>query len=425
MFYLYIVLYVFFIGWLLIKRDIGAPLGIYVVWFSLYPLITILYFNVITSYIDISYVDSFDPWLIQQFTSCSVFALLGLLVSYMVSRKYWKVESYTLAVDYPRILSVFLLSGLFTFFGLYLLVLLKYKNIFFDNYVYQYIRVENFDPAVLKAVSMVTSVEIIFIIFFQSLMVFYMNRPHNKKLFIAMILLYAAVKFMVGSRLLLVVVFVSYYVTFLHKRVKIRFLYQILFVFCFIGFFMLFNLKRHGFESSALSGLMDLGLEFTYSSLSAINSIDFVASGNGLNILKLLNDFVFGLVPSVLLGGNKSDYINFVSWVDDIGGFKNISPVGGYYLVGQVYLYSHSVLFILLFFIVYGSMIAICYRNIFSKTNLWVRLISLQAVSFGLVFGIRTELWVLSKMWIQQFILIPVVLGILYTGMKFLLRVQR
>lgn len=301
-------------------------------------------------------------------------------------------------------------------------LVLKYRAIFLDGYVYQNLRLSGWDPAIQNAINTVTTVEIVFLICVQSYLLFCFSSSDARRLpafVFALMLIYFAIKIAIGSRILFVIFLLSIFYAQLARTVVFKRRHFVMTAIFAIPLFVLFNYIRNP-DGALLGALLDLGKEFVFASISALYSIDYAIEPTSPSLLQMVSDSVIAVVPSVFFGGAsvKEQYLIYEVWKESIGGYTQISPIGGYYLPGQVFLGSNSLLVVFMFFFLYSRLLVKGERLLYTSGNLWSRLVGLQIVTFGVVFGVRTELWILLKMYIQQMVLLTVFIGIAYTLVK-------
>ncbi|MDF6450830.1 hypothetical protein NMT55_25115, partial [Escherichia coli] len=72
--------------------------------------------------------------------------------------------------------------------------------------------------------------------------------------------------------------------------------------------------------------------EFLFATISSLYSINYVNIHNSPDTVGMLFDSIKGVIPSFLYGGSeiKKSMMTYEMWKSSIGGYRSISPVGGY-----------------------------------------------------------------------------------------------
>ncbi|MGE9761910.1 hypothetical protein [Pseudomonas sp. PDM20] len=389
------------------RKEIYQPISIYTLWLSLYPIVSIILLEHFPDSIP-EIVPKFANETIDRFKIISLTATTALVLSsYLPQIKLTPREDFK-AVDniargkFFKFLSTVLIA-------LVVLSIATHKDIYLNGYIYQNLRASDWAPEIANAINTVTTLELLFLISLQGL---FLSTPVEKlakeKYFKIIIATYIIIKILTGSRLLLVVLGLSFFYTSENfKRKKLNQSRAILLGIAILAMFTAFNLVRSPDSRNIAKATMNFSYEFLFASISALNSVELSGKPDTPDFFETLGDSIKSIVPSLIMGGanEKTSTLNYESWKSKIGGFQRISPVGGYYLPGQVYLTTSSLLSVFAYFLGLGSLLKLAERKIKSNTKLITKIIYLQICTFGIVFGARTEIWIYHKMYIQQFIL--------------------
>ena len=403
------------------NKSILQPVVIYGIWMSIYPITTLFYYRVLNNPLN-AVVPDFNGQEIRKYAELSAAAIIGLIVSFAglkIKRENGNpIPSEILQKTRGKIF--FVLSVIFL--GVLYALAFKYRDIFLDAYVYQELRATNWDPRIANVVNQVTTIEILFLICIQAYLVLNTKSMEKRKIIKEILvigLFYLALKIMIGSRILFVVYAISAVFCLVQIKSKIKYGKIVPSVLAFLVLLILFNMVRNP-ENGLSEAAADFGKEFVFASISAIYSVGYSGEPGTPNISAVIADTLTSIVPSSLFGGaeNKFALLDYESWKESIGGYTAISPIGGYYLPGQIYLFTGSLMAVFIFFFFYGRILVAAQKSFKRSKNAWVRLVSLQILTFGVVFGVRTELWVLLKMYIQQFFILTFVLALIYSASR-------
>lgn len=416
------VLLVVFI-WAYWKNSIVYPIVIYLMWLAIYPLVTLVYYDVLNNPL-IGITPYFSQSEIQDFGWVSISALVGVFASMIV---FFRSIPQAVALTNESLEGRLFLICAVIFLGLVLFLVVYNKDIYLNSYVYQELRVSGFDSKISSVVNVVTFFEILFLVSMQAFIILNLKIKRAKKIiFIFLVIgcLYLGVKVAIGSRIMFVVYIISF-VFWLQARGSIKGYRNITVVGLFLLLFLLmaFNMARNP-DNGIAEAVADFGKEFVFASISALYSIGYANEANTPNLFSVISDSLISVVPSIFLGGGgeKSNLLSYEIWKDSIGGYTKISPIGGYYLPGQVYLFTDSIIFVFLFFFVYGWGLIAATKGLSRNVVWWKKLCCMQVMTFGVVFGMRTELWVLLKMYMQQFFILSIALYVIHgsiTALKF------
>lgn len=398
-------------------RDIVIePVVIYTLWLAIYPLAALIYYDYLGNPLE-GITPYFNDFEIRGFGFLSIAAIFGLLLSMLVFyRKPLSPERFVRVNEVKGKLFLFLS---FVFFGLYISLVLYNKALYFDSYVYQELRVSGFDSKITNIINIVTLIETLFLVSVQSFLVLNLKIKSAKKIIFWIVLIgwfYLLIKLATGSRIMFVIFVVSV-VFWLRARSGMsgyRNLTVVGAIFL-IGLLVSFNVARNP-SNGAIEAMADFGKEFVFASISGLYSFGYAAKPTTPDVFDVLRDSLVSVIPSFLLGGGaeKSKMLNYEVWKESIGGYTEISPIGGYYLPGQIYLFSHSCMAVFLFFFLYGFVLIKANRCLVADVIWWKKLCYMQVITFGVVFGMRTELWVLLKMYLQQFFFVSFFLYFFY-----------
>ena len=383
------------------QNSLLEPITIYSLWISIYPIITLFYYKTLEN--PLWYViPDFSKNEIEKYTQISAAATLGLIAANFNQKKEKNITI-------KRIMNTsYLIKIAVIIITISYIYIYTNKEIFLNNYIYQEIRASNWDPKIANAINTLTALEIFFICclqFFMATNSYEVTQRKHKAWIYLLTIVYLIFKLIIGSRILFVVLALSLLYWTKKQTLKIKrskFLALSLFA---ILLFIAFNGIRNS-ENSFIESSADLSKEFIFASVSALYSVEYAATPESPNLITITSDSLISLIPSALLpdGTSKTSLLNYEKWKEYIGGYRNISPIGGYFLPGQIFLVTNSLIAVFLFFYIYGKLLIHSLKIYRTSKSIFSALLTIQIITFGVIFGIRTELWVLLKMYLQQFI---------------------
>lgn len=217
--------------------------------------------------------------------------------------------------------------------------------------------------------------------------------------------------FMTGNRTALVmhflVIFWRYYSQHGLKLIE-KFLVKLVGIAAAIVILGAISLYRQGgvdFMNALMEGYTLIIYEFSGALISGLYSVQHVQSGDGPPLLLGLLDPVWGTIPSFLIP-LKRELLTFHTWLEGTGGgYYRLSPVGGFYTAGNLYLITGSLLGVFVYFSLFSSLLVWGYRNLFQAQPIALTR-ALLSVSLVLWLGLRYEYWIIGKMiilWVWLF----------------------
>jgi len=409
------------------RNRIVSPLIIYGVMISFYPLFTFMYYEVWGVDLLPKIFPNFSRETVLNFYIISFVAIIGLLIpEIFLGKKYNFVpidyEFNFIKNSYSVFSSItFFISILMLFFVLY------NKNIFLDQYIYQAIRSSGFDKSIVGILSLYTTLEVLYLMFFFFSFLLGNNKLNVKSILVLSLLVFALIKVMIGSRLMLVpIILLWLFLSNKNLKFSTTNLKKKIILGSLIPIFILFNIFRdRERQTTIFEGILNFSFEYVFASISALYSIDFVENNLYEDSYMMFLDGFLAVIPSFMLGGANFKYelMSFTNWVDGIGGYLYISPVGGYYLPGQIYLASQSILGVFLFFLLLGVMLIYFEKKLFLSKSVWKKAIAAQICCLLVVYGVRSELWIFEKVIIQQIILMIFLIWALWANIyKYILK---
>jgi hypothetical protein len=373
------------------------PVNIYLLIMNFY-----VFTSAICIWIDISnLIDTSDlfstPFSLQNFLQAFRIGLVSLVaISWpLVFRK--SDESFTLPESFIERNSnqVFLNAMLFLMF-IALLGLCWYIYIHRADLIEQYkvaLLAETFKEEVQiknikKFVSFYNSIFIVLILMY----IVYNPTWFSSKIFWAESFVILLVNAILGSRQTLValsaMIFWRYYVQrgikwLDSKAFKISGLAICIFLLAFIA-----AIRERPIELPTLTVVYNFFYEFINSSIDFVFAIDYMSRGKGPPLFWPLLDPLPSVIPSFLIPGQKADLYVFDTWLDSIGGAKNFSPTGGYFLPGQLYLFTGSIAGVFIYFSLLSIFLSYMCRKMM-KRKLIDQMRGLLAASIIIILSVR------------------------------------
>jgi hypothetical protein len=373
------------------------PVNIYLLIMNFY-----VFTSAICIWIDISnLIDTSDlfstPFSLQNFLQAFRIGLVSLVaISWpLVFRK--SDESFTLPESFIERNSnqVFLNAMLFLMF-IALLGLCWYIYIHRADLIEQYkvaLLAETFKEEVQiknikKFVGFYNSIFIVLILMY----IVYNPTWFSSKIFWAESFVILLVNAILGSRQTLValsaMIFWRYYVQrgikwLDSKAFKISGLAICIFLLAFIA-----AIRERPIELPTLTVVYNFFYEFINSSIDFVFAIDYMSRGKGPPLFWPLLDPLPSVIPSFLIPGQKADLYVFDTWLDSIGGAKNFSPTGGYFLPGQLYLFTGSIAGVFIYFSLLSIFLSYMCRKMM-KRKLIDQMRGLLAASIIIILSVR------------------------------------
>ena len=411
-----------------LRKRIFSPVYLYALVLSFYPITVWLY----TDFLPRDYLPEIFPNFreseIDEFYLISAFSVMGLLTAdFLISRSkdyllYFPNELGGRMIFYRKVAGIF---ALLLVVGMSVYVYLN-KDSFISAYIYQLLRASNFDSELSDVLANYNMLEVLFLTNVFFLYVLYDGQPHKTKLFLISISIFLILKVAIGSRLMIVPIILMGLLFFrrvdrrnIGNKDKKQFLKITAALSCVILLFIFMNYYRdRDGQKDFRGGFVDFTQEYLFASISALHSVSYVDKSAAPNGVGMALDGVVAIIPSVFIGGAsaKNDILEFSRWKDSVGGYSEISPVGGYYMPGQVYLMVKSKFFC--FFVFLGLGLFLCRMEclFYKSKSTWVKVSAAQICCFGLVYGVRSEFWIFEKILIQQALLITYLTYLCYVG---------
>lgn len=411
--------FVLLVGFL--KKRIISPLIIYGVMISFYPLFVSMYYEIFGENLLPKIFPNFSHNTVLKFYLISFVSVVGLLIpEIFFGKKYTFVK-----IEYEKkfeIISYKVFSRIAFYLSVMMLFFIFYnKSIFLDQYIYQALRSSDFDSSVVGVLSLYTTIEVLYLMFLFFAFLLNNNKLEFKSFLTFSLLVFVLIKIMIGSRLMLVPVILLWLfvsgknINIISSSIKKKIILGSL-----IPIFILFNIfrDREG-QTTIIDGVLNFSFEYIFASVSALYSIEYVENRLYENSYMMFFDGILAIIPSFLLGGANVKYelMSFTNWVDGLGGYLYISPVGGYYFPGQIYLASQSVFGVFLFFFLLGVMLLYAEKKMFLSTSVWKKVISAQICCMLIVYGVRSEFWIFEKVIIQQILLMVFITWALWANL--------
>jgi oligosaccharide repeat unit polymerase len=150
--------------------------------------------------------------------------------------------------------------------------------------------------------------------------------------------------------------------------------------------------------SAITDGYYNIIYEFGNCVFSSLYSVEEILNGDGPPVFWGLLDPILGLVPTFLVPGKK-ELLTFHAWVENLpGGYEEISPIGGFFLPGNLYLITGgSMIGVFIYFSLFSILMILAYRYLFQVEKVAL-MRGLMAVSLICISGLRYEYWVIVKL---------------------------
>ncbi|MBT19261.1 hypothetical protein CMK17_04600 [Candidatus Poribacteria bacterium] len=408
-----------------IRKRLFSPIYLYSTILAAYPATVWVYSEIIPA----QYIPQVFPYFTKEeshtFYIFSFIAVASLLLSELTLGKnrktyYQPPENSKLAL-YSRttssIASLMLAALIISFVAIN-------KEEFLQSYIYQLLRASEFEGSVANKISTFSALETAFLVNAFFTLIFWDGKAYKSKTFMLSVLMYLTIKILIGSRMMVVPLLLigllyyrenaraTRYFTASKTHLKIyASLTTLIAIFITINYFR----DREG-SITLYEGWIHFTHEYLFASISALYSSRYVAIGNTPDGLSMFFDGVIGIIPSFIFGGAniKNTVLEFSQWKNSIGGFSNISPVGGYYMPGQIYLMTKSFFLTGLFFFSIGCLINVSEKLFYSSKKIWIKVASAQIACFGIVYGVRSEFWIFEKFIIQQAFIMTIIIATIY-----------
>ncbi|HDZ2070138.1 TPA: oligosaccharide repeat unit polymerase, partial [Klebsiella pneumoniae] len=396
-----------------------SPIYIYYIFLSLYPIVVCLYQALVPISFLPDVVPTFGKEIYHDFYQLTFFSILFMAITDLFltritginRRKYTPPDVTKAYCQIMKVMNFILIASLFVF------VFIN-KGLFIDSYVYQSLRVDDFSDKISGVIGLYNTIELFYIL---SLFFLVIINKH-RKFVIFSFLCFLVLKMLIGSRLMLVPPLLLYLWIMINdseSRRTIPFRKILVYLCLILVLFVAANYFRSlkGDSLGFIGAIEQFTYEFLFATISSLYSINYVNIHNSPDTVGMLFDSIKGVIPSFLYGGAeiKKSMMTYEMWKSSIGGYRSISPVGGYYIVGQVYLWLKSSLMVYIFFISYAALLHFSELYLKVKKNFLGKMIFSQMVFFGMVYGVRTEIWIFQKIYLQQFLMTTVLfMGIVY-----------
>lgn len=393
-----------------LSKRYKSPLYLYFLFLSIYPVSVYVYVNYMTAGNLPDVIPIFSDRTYKLFYFLSFFSILFMALGDFFASYFTRIDKVRylpVLADNPSSQIALLFSFMLLMF-MYSYVFIN-REVFIDSYVYQLLRSEGFSSQISNKINVYSSLEVLFLI-----SVFYLLLTlRSVKVVLVVLFAFLLLKLMIGSRLMLLPPLLFLLWIQIQKADGISSLKGVSFrkavsyLFLLVLLFIAFNVIRAE-RSGGISlfvGLFNFLLEFVFATISSLYSISYVEVGNAPNGMLMSIDGFMASIPSVFFGGaeEKKLYLEYENWKRSIGGYSNISPVGGYFIVGQVFLMFKNVYFCFLFFLIYGFLLNLAEYKLKVSRSKFSKLFFSQVIFFGIIYGVRTEFWVLQKSIIQQY----------------------
>ena len=388
-----------------------SPIYIYYIFLSFYPVVVYLYQVLVPISFLPDVIPSFGQEIYHDFYQLAFFSILFMAITDLfltritgINRRKYTSPDVTKA--YCQIMmNLILIVSLFVF------VFIN-KGLFIDSYVYQSLRVADFSDKISGVIGLYNIIELFYILSLFFLMI--INK--HRKFVIFSFLCFLVLKMLIGSRLMLVPPLLLYLWIMINdseSRRTIPFRKILVYLCLILVLFVAANYFRSlkGDSLGFIGAIEQFTYEFLFATISSLYSINYVNIHNSPDTVGMLFDSIKGVIPSFLYGGSeiKKSMMTYEMWKSSIGGYRSISPVGGYYIVGQVYLWLKSFLMVYIFFILHAILLHFSELYLKVKKNFLGKMIFSQMVFFGMIYGVRTEIWIFQKIYLQQFLITTVI----------------
>ncbi|HHS9487736.1 TPA: O-antigen polysaccharide polymerase Wzy [Raoultella ornithinolytica] len=396
-----------------------SPLYIYYIFLSFYPIVVCLYQALVPVSFLPDVVPLFSKEVYDKFYQLAFFSILLMAITDFLLTKISGINrrKYTppnANKSYCQIMKAINLSLIVC---LFLFVFIN-KGLFIDSYIYQSLRVDDFSDKISGIIGLYNTLELFYILSLFFLIIINKERKYVIFSFVCFLVL----KMLIGSRLMLVPPLLLYLWVMVNdseSRKTIPFRKIVIYLVLVLVLFVAANYFRSlkGDSLGFIGAIEQFTYEFLFATISSLYSINYVHLNNSPGFWGMLFDSIKGVIPSFIYGGAeiKKSMMTYESWKSAIGGYRAISPVGGYYIVGQVYLWVKSSMVVYAFFISYAVLLHFSELYLKIKQNFLAKMIFAQMVFFGMVYGVRTEIWIFQKIYLQQFLLTTIIfMGFVY-----------
>jgi hypothetical protein len=177
-----------------------------------------------------------------------------------------------------------------------------------------------------------------------------------------------------------------------------------------MGTIVSYRERNIDFMAALTEGYYKIIYEFSNCVVSSVASAEEILNGNGPPVFWGLLDPIIGLIPTFLIPGKK-ELLTFHTWLENLsGGYEAISPMGGFFLPGNLYLVTGgSLIGVFIYFTLFSILMIRAYRYLFQVGKVAL-MRGLMAVSLICIMGLRFEYWVIVKMIIMFVWLLPLLL---------------
>jgi hypothetical protein len=169
------------------------------------------------------------------------------------------------------------------------------------------------------------------------------------------------------------------------------------------------TIRERPIELPTLTIIYNFFQEFINSTIDFVFAIDYVSRGQGPPLFWPLLDPLPSIIPSFVIPGPKEDLYVFDTWLDSIGGAKYFSPTGGYFLPGQLYVFTGSIAGVFIYFSLLSIFLNYMCRKMLKK-NLIDQMRGLLAASLIIVLSVRHPYRIHGMMIILFLGVVPIIL---------------
>lgn len=368
------------------RNVVESPFLHFGVLLSIYPILTITLFNVEHQFVRRLpgiYPTVTDDGFFFYFL-ISTCAISGYFFSIFI-KPYLRVGR-KLQLTFPR-QQQFKGGGYLFLVGVLILLLeivliWVYRKSIIGSYVFSDLR-NGVRGGLAQAVNVIS----LFDIFFVALCSLAIKNNYIKR-FSPLVLIFVVIKLLMRCRMALLFVFLTFIYAYIIRDKKIKFSSLAILSSSFLVLLMLVSFVRH--SEGKNSGLQEFCYEFVYCSASVFNLHQKLETTDAHEGKLFLLDPLISLAPSFLISREELAYN---SWRAEIGGFKHITPLGGFYLPAQFFLFTRSYAALFCCFFILGVLIQYLTNLVIVRRSM----LAVLTIAYLITFVPRMEYWVSLK----------------------------
>lgn len=232
----------------------------------------------------------------------------------------------------------------------------------------------------------------------------YNQNWYKSKVYWLFLIYYLAIKSLTGFRypiaFIMLMLFWQYYrinkITWLGKPLyKIIIFVSVLFGLGYMVILRGTGQSQYAESSIFLQSFVNLFIEFFGGTVNTFYSVRYVQQNMGPPLILPFFDPLLAILPTFIFP-EKYELLYYYNWHQLIG-MKNYNPFGGVFMPGQIYLFTHSLIGVALFFYLLTRLFHWASWKLVHSSRKIDQVRCLSVLSILLLTGIRTEYWIYVK----------------------------